>query len=351
MTLEAFTGIIFASFCGAICYAKISRIQSFAHVTFSDPMVIRYGHGVDFEHNVDELYDFSNSLKTGSAFFAGETESFPCPVLEFQIINRRNRLARGEIIDANLQVIAAIDVEQGVSSQTIAKRRSGNRKMRNRQRSSKRDSRTQRSIGRSSSGKAKRRLSESPERKRLLSILNESHQESLMSSAIPSRTKDSNNITHHDFDHLVARKIFSKLEIETPEHPFFKRTWMARHVLDEYSPLLKQHAKMLVKRNGGLWPKELSSYTGVRSAIRFDQILVSLSGTSNADANSVYASKVYEFADLNVGYAFANILYRDVNGELRVDKQLVNDVVEQAGGGGEPLTDAKGEQINEMLVL
>ena len=46
-----------------------------------------------------------------------------------------------------------------------------------------------------------------------------------------------------------------------------------------------------------------------------------------------------DFVDLNVGYKFVNILYRDSNGDLGVDLDLINDVREQDGGGGEPLMD------------
>ena len=62
-----------------------------------------------------------------------------------------------------------------------------------------------------------------------------------------------------------------------------------------------------------------------------------MSGTSNADANSVYAQHIYHFSSVNVGYRFCNVLYRDeTDGSLHLDKRLLNDVTEQAGGGGEP---------------
>ena len=95
----------------------------------------------------------------------------------------------------------------------------------------------------------------------------------------------------------------------------------------------------MVRQNRGFWPRQLNNYELVRKSIYFDQILVSLSGTSNADANAVYAQKAYAFVDVCVGYRFVNQLYRDKNdGSLRVDTGLVSDVTEQAGGGGEPLT-------------
>jgi len=39
VTLEAFVGILFASMWGAIIFIRLSRIQSFAQVTFSDAIV------------------------------------------------------------------------------------------------------------------------------------------------------------------------------------------------------------------------------------------------------------------------------------------------------------------------
>jgi hypothetical protein len=44
-----------------------------------------------------------------------------------------------------------------------------------------------------------------------------------------------------------------------------------------------------------------------------------------------------DFVDVNIGYQFVNILYRNSDGSLGVDIDLINDVREQNGGGGEPL--------------
>jgi predicted GNAT family acetyltransferase len=42
--------------------------------------------------------------------------------------------------------------------------------------------------------------------------------------------------------------------------------------------------------------------------------------------------------DVNVGYRFANVIYRDMgDGSLGVDHTIINDVLEQVGGGAEPL--------------
>jgi hypothetical protein len=44
-----------------------------------------------------------------------------------------------------------------------------------------------------------------------------------------------------------------------------------------------------------------------------------------------------DWVDLNIGYQFVNILYRESDGSLGVDVAIINDVREQDGGGGEPL--------------
>ena len=44
-----------------------------------------------------------------------------------------------------------------------------------------------------------------------------------------------------------------------------------------------------------------------------------------------------DYVDINIGYQFVNILYRDSAGSLGVDTDIINDVREQNGGGGEPL--------------
>ena len=152
--------------------------------------------------------------------------------------------------------------------------------------------------------------------------------------------------------HLVPRRIITKLECETHDHPFFRRVFTIRHTLDHNSPLLTPGARSLVRQNHGFWPAALNSAEAVRNSIHFDQLLISLSGTSNADANSVYFQKIYDFSDVHVGYRFVNMLYRNgADGPLRVDLSLINDVMEQNGGGGEPFDQRSEPKLLEMDVL
>lgn len=118
---------------------------------------------------------------------------------------------------------------------------------------------------------------------------------------------------------LVTKHIFSKLQVDSPEHPFFKRVWLVRHVLDEHSPIVTSSVRRQIKKNGGAWPDRLSNARDLRDALSFNQVLVSLTGVSNVSASDVYAQKIYDFVDINVGYQFVNILYRDSDGTLGVD--------------------------------
>jgi hypothetical protein len=136
---------------------------------------------------------------------------------------------------------------------------------------------------------------------------------------------------------MVNKRVFYKMVIEASGHPFFKRVWLARHILDDTSPILKPKVRRQIRRNHGYWPERLNSHEAVRDSLQFNQILVSLNGVSNVSASDVYAQKIYDFVDMNVGYQFVNILYKDNDSCLKVDVDLINDVREQRGGGGEPL--------------
>jgi len=136
---------------------------------------------------------------------------------------------------------------------------------------------------------------------------------------------------------IVPRMVFTKLKLETSEHPLFKRIWRFKHVIDQDSPLLTPEAQRAIMNNGGTWPEEWNHAKAVRKAIRFNQMVVSFTGISNISGASVYKQKVYDYVDIVVGYQFCNALYRGRLGALKVDLALINDVIEQNGGDGEPL--------------
>ncbi|KAL3902884.1 MAG: hypothetical protein SGILL_010657, partial [Bacillariaceae sp.] len=363
-SFEAFFGILFASMIGAVLFAKVVRATSHAQVDFSDCLIVKYGTGIT---GVDDDYDGSSSeeeeeeveAKESSAFFpptliqhrwssapalkqarlpspgedsnAGGSDSafsykrskMPCPILEFRIVNRLEGQRGGEIIDSTLNIVASIDESQaalGVRRSASNRRRRGKRGRR----------RPRRSTPRSVQDKEEEEMDLDDEAsiKRL--------QESAK-SMIASRNKRITCIEEDTSGMLMSKRIFAKLDVESQDHPFFKRVWIVRHILNQNSALLRQEARELVRLNGGHWPMELNNPEAVRASFHFDQLVVSLSGTSNVDASNVYAQKVYDYVDVCVGYTFCNMLYRQDDGAIGVDATLLNDVKEQEGGGGEDL--------------
>ncbi len=351
-------GLLFGSCCGAVIFGKISRIQSYAQVIFSDPIVIRYGKGV-LSGNDDDASSVGSVAKAGKGDGEDKGEArqpLPCPVLEFRLVNTLHSKSGGEIIDATMNIIASIDERQACPTIRAAARRhrhKGKKKHLPPNRSASRGMMRRGQINQMGSNSLA--ISAIPE----TMPLSRSEHESSHSTHSGYSSHPSYNKLHQAFQedpsgHLIPPRIFSRLALQTGhDHPFFKRVWVAQHLIDEHSPLLKAEARQMVHRNHGYWPEELNSYEAVRDSIHFDQILVSFSGTSNVDASSVYAQKAYQWIDLNVGYRFVNLLYRDDrDGSLRVDTSLINDVVEQAGGGGEPFVEIEGDlKHHDILVL
>jgi hypothetical protein len=184
----------------------------------------------------------------------------------------------------------------------------------------------------SASERSASRSERSPAMVHLSKVLNP-----VLATLAKQKNRDHQTVDEDPSARLVSKHVFSKLMIEASDHPFFKRVWLARHILDEHSPILKPRVRKMIRKNGGRWPERLNNYTGIRDSLRFNQILVSLNGVSNVSASNVYSQKIYDFVDVNIGYQFVNILYRDSDGNLGVDIDLINDVREQVGGGGEPL--------------
>ena len=307
-SLESLVGVLYSGFCGAILFGKVLRIQSHAQVLFSDPLVIRYGTGVTQGMNAGDDKDEEEEDDEESDI------KIPCPVLEFRIVNRLYNEAGGEIMDATLNCVANVDSNDLDPNQEMLT-----------ESEQALSSRSDTGSEGSSSVLGSERSANSA--LRFLDPFLRFH---------IRRTQQT--VDEDPSSRLVTKHIFSKLHIEASDHPFFKRVWLARHTLDEDSPILKPRVRRQIRRNGGFWPARLNNYAAIRESLNFNQILVSLNGVSNVSASDVYAQKIYDFVDVNIGYQFVNLLYRESDGSLGVDTDLVNDVREQNGGGGEPLS-------------
>jgi len=106
-----------------------------------------------------------------------------------------------------------------------------------------------------------------------------------------------------------------------------------------------------LRNNDGYWPDHINDAESIRRSIKFDQIFVSLSGVSVASADSVYAQHMYDYVDMNVGYKFVPLLYKDEHDDIKVTFEFLNDVVEQGGGGAEQFITENDEQSDHNSCL
>jgi len=364
-SLESFIGVLYSGFCGAILFGKVLRIQSHAQVEFSDPIVIRYGNGIEVTHHDDDEDDNDDVFK------------IPCPVLEFRVVNKLFAEDGGEIMDGTLTVVANVDAndfaddDPGSTDHSVGERsqsimsRSDSFNSKDSRKPKRRRSTTFgalpsgiKEIG-SGIGSGIKNVGQGigsgigQVGKGIGSVgkvagkgigqgighigygINQIGKISGISELVGRR--DSTFDEQDPTAKLANKRMFSKMIIETSDHPFFKRVWVGRHVLDDTSPIVKPKVKRQIRRNKGYWPARLNNHDAVRDSLQFNQILVSLNGVANVSASDVYAQKIYDFVDVNIGYQFVNIIYKDKDNSLKLDIDLLNDVREQNGGGGEPL--------------
>ena len=87
--LEAFIGILYAGFCGAILFTKVISSQSEAQVHFEECICIRYSYNPESDGKEDIVDD-------------SEGNKINCPHLIFRVINCRGNIEGCEIVNADL---------------------------------------------------------------------------------------------------------------------------------------------------------------------------------------------------------------------------------------------------------
>ena len=209
-SLEAFFGVLYSGFCGAILFGKVLRIQSHAQVLFSDPIVIRFGDGVDSRDD-DSSTDEDDPESVQST---ANKKKIPCPVLEFRVVNRLHNEIGGELMDASLNVVANVDAVDADPSLLEALESSRRHHERSRQRSY---------PGSTTTDSQSDTLSDGGN----ISAASSSDIQSFVSSRRPfgglihSRRQTHNAVVEDPSSRLVNKRIFSKMLIEQQEHPFF----------------------------------------------------------------------------------------------------------------------------------
>jgi hypothetical protein len=257
--------VLYSGFCGAVLFGKVLRIQSHAQVIFSDPLLIRFGEGITPDSSAVTERNLSED---------GNRPLVRCPILEFRIVNRLFNEAGGEILDASLNVVANINANDAHPLlDEAASRNRGTSRPNNRDGPG--SSQVSTMSGDAMSDDSTLRESSIG---RIIGHIGQSFHNHIIDEDPSAR--------------IVNKFVFSKMTIEASEHPFFRRVWVARHVLDEHSPILKDKVRRQIRRHGGMWPAKLSNATAIRECLQFNQILVSLTGVSNVSAADVYAQKI-----------------------------------------------------------
>ena len=187
------------------------RIQSHAQVLFSDPIVIRFGNGVDARDN-DSSSEEDEPVSTRSAT---KRSKIPCPILEFRVVNRLHNEIGGELMDASLNVVANVDAVDADPS-LIEALESSRRPL---------DSSRQHGYpGSTTTDSQSDTLSDGGN----ISAASSSDLPPFFSNRKPfgsllhSRRQTHNTIVEDPSSRpLVNKRIFSKMVIEQQEHPFF----------------------------------------------------------------------------------------------------------------------------------
>ena len=400
-SLQSFIGVLSASLCSAIIFSKIARSQSVAHVIFSDTVVIRFGQ---------ELLQSTASASTRNIITRdsvrghfgengeGSFTRYPCPILEFRVVNLLHDEKGGEILNCKLNVVSSTlhEVSMQDTGEADASRtsffgvlppkevvRGMVRSMRDVSSRSSSGSgvgpirtggsiiqRVNRSITEftAASGipilnsfcssvdgaEASPYKEEASESAKLDSLDDSSQLSSIgrgksaapggksnrMSKGRRRKTRERRNSVCVDEDpgddkRPASRRIFAKLDLETDSHPFLKRVWNIRHRLTHDSPLLTEDARYLIRMNEGMWPASLCNLESVKRSLDLNQLIVTLNGTNVASGSSVYKLHVYGPESVMIGKTFENPLKLGPDGKLVIDMDLVHTTKEQHESGKE----------------
>lgn len=320
--MEAFAGLLFTGFCSAIFYAKVTRLHARAAVTFSSCLCLQYGsavrHGDAFFNEEDERQDTNTSTSAPTAAIGATNAVDPSlshfPFIEFRIVNDRANNRGGELVDASISCILK-------------------------------------------KNKLSRGIPKEAESESFLMGLSDDGPETNNKDRIP-----------------LVKRTFHRITFEPESHPMFSKAWHARHRLDQHSPLLKSSVRKEIEKSHREWWDQLAENqaqgggeateavaASIRSALSdFEEIVVTVQGTSLLNASRVFAKKTYRFDDIYVGWQFASVFFLNHEADkgpkhddkynprkLLVDHRLVHDILPQEGGGHEPLGSMASENQNQ----
>lgn len=344
--LEAFSGIIAASMVSAVLFGKLARNQAIASVNFSKQIVTQIGPELVKNEDNDDSSIYFDKKKN--------RKRYPCPVIEFRIVNFHYGHAGAEIVNACVNVVAHTDTTEHIETQEETNHLTGEAMLTNGlspgslvQKLNKNINKRLSVIGPISmfgeeSGpynKKERQKQEIMKQLRELEKQFDSQRSDLLSEwPCPSgkeqkepvnaqqNSKNKKSTDGSAFCDDREKRLFSPLELETDSHPYFKRVWIVRHSLNENSPILTKKARNIIEKNYGYWPHQMCNHESIHEYVKFHQLIVTISGTTNTAGSSVFGYKVYDFKDLAIGYSFQNILSVSEDGRLKIKLESIDAV-------------------------
>ncbi|MDZ7956615.1 MAG: ion channel [Aulosira sp. DedQUE10] len=105
---------------------------------------------------------------------------------------------------------------------------------------------------------------------------------------------------------VYIRRIYD-LKLQRTLSPSFTLSWLAMHIIDEFSPLYGMTKESLIKTNAS--------------------IVISLSGIDETVAQVLHARHTYSATDLMWNYQFVNIMHETEDGHRYIDYQYFHDAI------------------------
>lgn len=381
LSFESLFGVIFAGFCSAVLFGKLTSFQSTAKIIFSDIMTVSLGDEVNVVVNKDTQKIETLVVDEDESIVITENQEiltkYECPRVTFRMLNELHATATGEIVDASISTVATIDARNGLEKMKGERVFKGAMQQSTHEEtdllhfSNKIGMATVQGVtkvvgkGASAVGKGASVVTKGAKKgvhvvgkgmdsflkpiansvrfksSELDSSRSSTHvgSETSLQSGIPDRSALMSRFASvkmigadcpQQADEMESPNlIFATIDVEPATHPFFHTTWVVSHTLDARSPLLTKEARKAIRKEGGYWPKGLYNKEGLENAIDFDQFLVSFEGQSKSTGQTVYEQHMFTKEDVKCGWEFKSVLMRNPDGSIFVRVGDVNLIKKQ----------------------
>lgn len=315
LATEAFIGVLYSGFCGAIFMAKISRNLVTAQVVFSSAVCLQYGKKLnslpskaihDADSSTSPVED--NDKSTNKISEPSEDELTSFPFLEFRVVNKSSNRRGIEITNAEIGCT--------VASVKLMETRPN----------------------------------------RPLSPSNDQDFE----EPVNDMQQDEQGVVAWSNQNIPkVKRSYLHAPLGNSTHPHFGHgAWYFRHTLDHESPFLRGNVKRRIEEVGG-WPAAWNDPTEMRSKLSPSIYEFSLifTGISTETVNDVFKTQIFKPADIYIGWQFVSMSYFDQDSKIetagqrwKVDMSLIHDIVPQIEGKQESL-DSRVAETNILTFL